>query len=336
MSQQQKLEKVLNLLLSEDSDQAAELLHQIIVEKARVIYESIVEEEDDAEKEDLDESDVVGGEPNKDFTDEISSDKDEVDSDEQNDGEAGGSEDDSEGSDDEDEEGAADEFGGDMGGEGTTEERVEDLESQLAELRAEFDALMGEEMQEPQHADMAGDMEMDGDVQPAGDDMGGMPDFGGGAEEKVVGEVVATMFEKQKKAKLEVAPQKKDAKKDKKVDEETQFLNKTADTGQKGTAKLVGTGKNTPLGAEQTKSSFTNIPPRKDYGGKPTNILGSKSTGGEYGKYNGNSAKDDTPTDNVKVDPKKSGIKADTTAKWTGGKASGEGFTKSPFTKKPA
>ena len=46
MSQQQKLEKVLDLLLSEDSDQAAELLHQIIVEKARVIYESIVEEDD--------------------------------------------------------------------------------------------------------------------------------------------------------------------------------------------------------------------------------------------------------------------------------------------------
>jgi hypothetical protein len=332
MSQQQKLEKVLDLLLSEDSDQAAELLHQIIVEKARVIYESIVEEDDEEDKEDLDESDEVGGEPNKDFTDEIASDKDEVDADEQNDGEAGGDEDDGEGSDDEDEEGAEDEFGAE---EGTTEERVEDLESQLAELRAEFDALMGEEMQEPQHADLAGDM--DGDVQPAGDEMdAGMPDFGGGGEEKVVGEVVATMFEKQKKDKLEVAPQKKDAKKDKKVDEETQFLSKTADTGQKGTAKLVGTGKNTPLGAEQTKSSFTNIPPRKDYGGKPTNILGSKATGGEYGKYNGDSAKDDTPSDNVKVDPKKSGVKADTTAKWTGGKASGEGFTKSPLTKKPA
>jgi len=336
MSQQQKLEKVLDLLLSEDSDQAAELLHQIIVEKARVIYESIVEEEDDAEKEDLDESDEVGGEPNKDFTDEIASDKDEVDADEQNDGEAGDGEDDGEGGDDEDEEGAADEFGGEEGGEGTTEERVEDLESQLAELRAEFDALMGEEMQEPQHADLAG---MDPNVEPAGDDMGGAPDFGGGdmgGEEKVVGEVVATMFEKKKDKKLEVAPQKKDAKKDKKVDEETQFLNKVADTGQKGKAGLVGTGKGTPLGAEQTNSSFTHIPPRKDYGGNPKNILGSKSTGGEYGKYHGDSAKDDTPTDNVKVDPKKSGVKADTTAKWTGGKSAGEGFTKSPLTKKPA
>lgn len=325
MSQQQKLEKVLDLLLSEDSDQAAELLHQIIVEKARVIYESIVEEEDVTVTEGEDE---VGGEPNKDFTDEIASDKEEVDADEQNDGEAGG---------EEAGEGTAEDEEGDEGaemGEGDVEDRVEDLESQLAELRAEFDALMGEEMQEPQHADLAGDM---GDeVAPAGDEMGGMDMGGMGGEEKVVGEVVATMFEKKKDKKLEVAPQKKDEKKDKKVDEETQFLNKVGDTGQKGKAGLVGTGKNTPLGAEQTKSSFTNIPPRKDYGGNPKNILGSKSTGGEYGKYHGDSASDDTPSDNVKVEPKKSGVKADTTAKYTGGKAAGEGFNKSPLTKKPA
>ena len=327
MSQQQKLEKVLDLLLSEESDQAAELLHQIIVEKARVIYESIVEEEDaEEEKDDLEESDEVGGEPNKDFTDEIASDEEEIDADEQNDGEAG---------EEEAGEGASEEEGEedhDEMGEGDVEDRVEDLESQLAELRAEFDALMGEEMQEPQHADLGDEM---GEIeQDFGDEMGGeMPDFGNAGEEKVVGEVVATMFEKKAKEKLEKAPQAKDKKKDKKVDEETKFLNTVADTGQKGTAKLVGTGKDTPLGAEQTKSSFTNIPPRKDYGGKPVKF--GSGTGGEYGKYHGDSAKDDTPSDNVNVAPKKSSIKADTTAKYTGGKAAGEGFNKSPLTKKP-
>lgn len=332
MSQQKKLERVLDLLLSEDADQASELLHQIIVEKARTIYEGIVDEEDEPveEKDELDESDEVGGEPNKDFTDEISADKDEVDGDHQNDGEAEDvdSEDDAEGA-----EGAE----GEEGGEGTTEERVEDLESQLAELRAEFDALMGEEMQEPEHADLAGEFGGEDEVEPALDGAEGgaeMPDFNGGAEEKVVGEVVATMFEKKKSAKLEKAPEKKDLKKDKKVDEETKFLNKVADTGQKGTAKLVGTGKDTPLGAEQTKSPYTNVPPRKDYGGKPTKIGGG--TGGEYGKWNGESAQDKTPTDNVSVKPKNSSVKADTTAKFTGGKAAGEGFTKSPLSKKPA
>lgn len=322
MSQQQKLEKVLDLLLSEDSDQAAELLHQIIVEKARTIYESIVEEDDVSVDEGEDE---VGGEPNKDFTDEIASDKEEVDSDEQNDGEAGGEEA-GEGSEEDHEE--------DMGEEEGVEARVEDLESQLAELRAEFDALMGEEMQEPQHADLAGDM----DAEPAMDaEMGGeMPDMGGmGGEEKVVGEVVATMFEKSKKAKLEVAPQAKDAKKDKKVDEETQFLNKTGDTGQKGKAGLVGTGKNTPLGAEQDDSTFTKETKKLEFGVGPKNILGSKQTGGEYGKFNAGTGKDDTPSNNVNVKPKNSGVKADTTPKWTGGKVAGGEQNKSPLTKKP-
>ena len=334
MSQQRKLEQVLDLLLSEDSDQAAEILHQIIVEKARTLYENIVDEEADDEEE-LDEADEVGGEPSTDFTDEISSDKDEIDSDEEQDGEA-----DDEESDDDSEE---DEFDGEFGaeeGEGSTEERVEDLESQLAELRAEFDALMGEEMQEPQHADLGdemGDIEDEfGGEEEFGGDEGGAPSFGG--DEQVVGEVVATMYEKKKAAKLEVAKQAKkgDLKKkgEKKVDEETKFLNKVADTGQRGTAKLVGTGKDTPLGAEQTKSSFTNIPARKDYGGKPTKI--GSGTGGEYGKYHGDSAASKTPSDNVNVKPKGSSIKADTTAKYTGGKVAGEGFSKSPLTRKPA
>jgi hypothetical protein len=340
MSQQQKLEQVLDLLLSENSDQAAEILHQIIVEKARTIYESIVDEEDDSDedKETVEESDEVGGEPSTDFTDEISSDEEEISSDEESDGEAEGDDEESD-----DEEGEDDAFGGDdEAGEGSTEDRVEDLESQLAELRAEFDALMGEEMQEPNHADLGDEFgaedEFGGDDEFGGEEQGGAPSFGG--DEQVVGEVVATMYEKKKAAKLEVAKQAKkgDLKKkgEKKVDEETKFLNKVADTGQKGTAKLVGTGKDTPLGAEQTKSPYTSIPARKDYGGKPTKIGGNGGSGGEYGKYNGDSAADKTMTDNVGIKPKNSGVKADTTAKFTGGKVAGDGFSKSPLSKKPS
>ena len=341
MSQQQKLEQVLDLLLSEDSDRAAELLHQIIVEKARTIYESIVNE-DSEDKEDLDESDEVGGAPDEDFTDEISDDKDEIESDEEQNGEAS-DEDDSDDS-DSDSEDEDDELSGedDEMGEGSTEDRVEDLESQLAELRAEFDALMGEEMQEPEHADLGDEFGADDEFGSEeegefGAEQGtnGMPSFGG--DEQVVGEVVATMYEKKKAAKLEVAKQAKkgDLKKKgaKKVDEETKFLNKVADTGQRGTAKLVGTGKDTPLGAEQNNSPYTSIPARKDYGGKPVKI--GAGTGGEYGKYNGDSATSKTPTDNVNVKPKSTSMKADTTAKYTGGKSAGEGFSKSPLTKKP-
>ena len=339
MSQQKKLEQVLDLLLSENSDHAAEILHQIIVEKARTIYESIVDEESDVEEDDNE----VGGEPSKDFTDEISSDKDEIDSDEESDGEP---EDDEDFGDDDSEE--DDEFGGedDEMGEGDVEDRVEDLESQLADLRAEFDALMGEEMQEPNHADLGDEM---GDVE---DEFGGeeegefgaeqgtssMPSFGG--DEQVVGEVIAKMHEKKKAEKLEVAKQAKkgDLKKkgEKKVDEETKFLSAVADTGQRGTAKLVGTGKDSQLGAENNRSPYTSIPARKDYGGKPTKIGGNGGTGGEYGKYNGESAPNKTPTDNVGIKPKANSVKADTTAKYTGGAVAGDGFSKSPLTKKPA
>jgi hypothetical protein len=339
MSQQQKLEKVLDLLLSEDSDQAAELLHQIIVEKARDIYESIVEEEDkedveekkDVEESVEEESDEVGGEPSKDFTDEIGSDKEEVESDEENDGEAG----EGEAFDDEEDKGEE----GEGAPEGDVEERVEDLETQLAELRAEFDALMGEEFEEPQHADLPGKMDDIGAEFGGEEEEGAMPDFGG--EEKVVGEVVAQMFEKKGKEKLEKAPEAKDKKKDKKVEEETQFLKKTPDTGQKSANPgFAGTGKNTPKGAEQTKSVETKAPPKPNYGGKPDNILGGGPLGGEYGKWKGESAKDETPSDNVDEKLKKSGTggmdKTEGKFSGTGAKSqTGATQTKSPLTKAP-
>lgn len=340
MSQQQKLEKVLDLLLNEDSEKAAEILHQIIVEKARVIYESIVDEEEGSDEGLEEEDDEAGGDPDEDFTAEISSDEDDIESDEENGGEPE-SEDDGVDAEFGDEEGDFDSM--------STEDQILDLKDDIEELQAmrdDLDKLLAQEYDEPNHDGLEDEIEGDdefggeddqfGEVEPEGDDEG-MPDFGG-PEEKVVGEVVATMFEKKARAKLGKAREAKKGEmgklvKGKKVDEETAFLTKVADTGQRGTAKLVGTGKGMTLGAEQTKSSFTNVPARKDYGGKPAKIGGG--TGGEYGKYHGTSAKDDTPTDNISVEPKKSSIKADTTAKYTGGKSAGEGFNKSPLSKKP-
>lgn len=303
MSQQQRLERVFDLLLNEDQDKAAELLHQIIVEKARTIYESIVVDEEFAE------TDVVGGDPEEDFTAEISADEDEIDADQ----EAGGE---PEADDDLDSEGDEADDATDQ----AVEDRVEDLESQLAELRAEFDALMGEELQEPNHADLAAD------IDAASEDE--MDNFSFDDED------ATEVYETADEEKLEKAPEAKDKKKDKKVDEETKFLSAVSDTGQRGTAKLVGTGKNSKQGAENNASPYTHAPSKADFGGKPVKIGSGK--GGEYGKYNGETAKNDTPTDNVDVKPKSSSIKADTTPKYTGGKSAGEGFAKSPLTKKPA
>jgi hypothetical protein len=62
---------------------------------------------------------------------------------------------------------------GDLGGmgDGTPEERIDDLEDALEELKAEFEALMAGEQDEPEHADMFGGDDEGDDEE--GDDFGG-------------------------------------------------------------------------------------------------------------------------------------------------------------------
>ena len=307
MAQKEKLEQVLELLLSENQEKAAELAHEIIVETARNIYESMMEAEEIADE-------------TEDFTSEIESDESEIASDEENDGEL------------EDEEDAE---GGEESEDGVeeqdVEDRVEDLEAQLAELRAEFDALMDEELEEPNHADLHATIG-DDDSDDASDD-GDISEFGGDELDNDEEDMrdPAEMFERRMTKQLQVAPQTKKGKKETRVAEETQFLNKVADTGQRGTAKLAGTGNKSSLGAENTKSPYTNPPSKKDYGGKPVKF--GSGTGGEYGKYNGETAEDGTITDNLGVEPKRVADKADATPKYTGGKAAGDGGNKSPVRK---
>ena len=299
MAQKEKLEQVLELLLSENQEKAAELAHEIIVETARNIYESMMEAEEIADE-------------TEDFTSEIESDESEIASDEENDGELDDEEDTESGEESEDDVEEQD-----------VEDRVEDLEAQLAELRAEFDALMDEELEEPNHADLQATV---------GDDDGDASEFGGDELDSDVDmHDPEEMFERRMSEQLQVAPQTKKGKKETRVAEETQFLNKVADTGQRGTAKLAGTGNKSSLGAENTKSPYTNPPSKKDYGGKPVKF--GSGTGGEYGKYNGETAEDGTITDNLGVEPKRVADKADATPKYTGGKAAGDGGNKSPVRK---
>ena len=307
MAQKEKLEQVLEFLLSENQEKAAELAHEIIVETARNIYESMMEAEEIADE-------------TEDFTSEIESDESEIASDEENDGELD-DEEDAEGGDESE----------DGGEEQDVEDRVEDLEAQLAELRAEFDALMDEELEEPNHADLQATIG-DDDSDDASDDSD-ISEFGSDELDNDEEDMrdPAEMFERRMTKQLQVAPQTKKGKKETRVAEETQFLNKVADTGQRGTAKLAGTGNKSSLGAENTKSPYTNPPSKKDYGGKPVKF--GSGTGGEYGKYNGETAEDGTITDNLGVKPKRVSDKADATPKYTGGKAAGDGGNKSPVRK---
>ena len=150
-----KFEQLLDLLVNEEMDKANELFHEIVVEKSREIYENMIaeeaeedeemdeasEEEEESVEEDLEEETTleIGG----DETDDMVSDIGDADA---MDGDFGG------------------EMDGDLGaeGEGSEEERIADLEDALEELKAEFEALMAGEENEPEHDDMFG-----------GDDEGG-------------------------------------------------------------------------------------------------------------------------------------------------------------------
>lgn len=153
-----KYEQLIEFIINEQDDKARELFHQIVVEKSREIYENLIDEED------VEESivDPVGN-----LVDEVEA-EDEMGMAEADDEEMdmGGEMDADMGGDDM----GGDDMGeppmDDMGGEDNIEDRVMDLEAALDELKAEFDALMSDEMNEPEHADM----EMGG-----GDDMGAEP-----------------------------------------------------------------------------------------------------------------------------------------------------------------
>lgn len=137
-----KFEKLIEYIINDEDSKARELFHEIVVEKSRDIYESIMDEEMAQE--------AIGGNQVDDLVDEVGAD------------EEGVSEDDLEGE-EEFELGGDDEIGGDdlgdeLGGEEDLEGKVLDLEAELDSLKAEFDKLVaGEEAEEEQFPGIHGD-----------------------------------------------------------------------------------------------------------------------------------------------------------------------------------
>ena len=136
-----KFEQLIDLIINEDEDKARAMFHDIVVEKSREIYESLMDEEFGSQ-------DQVGG-----LLDEIGAE------------EQGMTEEEDEFADIDDGEGeetelGAEEFGGEEGGEENIEDRVVDLEDKLDELMAEFEELMaGEQGEEHMGGDDMGDEE---------------------------------------------------------------------------------------------------------------------------------------------------------------------------------
>lgn len=127
-----KYEQLINLIINEDREQASELFHEIVVEKSREIYESIMADEDDMMEGDMEGSQVG------DLMDEIDAE------------ESGIAEDEEEFADEEvydlsgdDEEGEED-FGEE--GDDEEEEAIIRIEDKLDELLSQFQEIMaGEE-----------------------------------------------------------------------------------------------------------------------------------------------------------------------------------------------
>lgn len=150
-----KYEQLINLVINENEEQANELFHELVVEKSREIFESIMAEEMDA---DMMEDDGMGGEVG-DLLDEITAEESGMMEDE---------DDDFEFSDDEEDI----EFGGDE--DFDDEDSDEEVEDAIMRIEDKLDQLMAEFEKEV----MGGDEDMDmGD-----DDM----DFGDEDEEAMM------------------------------------------------------------------------------------------------------------------------------------------------------
>ncbi len=129
MTDRTKFEQMLEHLINEETSQAKELFHQLVVEKSREIYEGILSEDFD---DDTEEFDSIGGDETDDFIDDVDLEKDEDGA--------------------EDEEFGSDEFGEEPEEE-DLEDRIVDLEDALDDLRAEFESLMADEDSEGDEMD---------------------------------------------------------------------------------------------------------------------------------------------------------------------------------------
>jgi hypothetical protein len=159
MADRSKFEAMLELLVNEDKEGAEALFHEIVVEKSRDIYESLLEDEEvdesddeveeasdeevDESDEDLDEADEEVEESDDDLEEGFDLDEFEVEADpmmgsDPADDMMGDMEPDMGGDDDMD-----------MDGEGDVEDRVEDLEDALEDLKAEFEKMMAGDDEEP-------------------------------------------------------------------------------------------------------------------------------------------------------------------------------------------
>jgi hypothetical protein len=146
-----KFEKLIDLIINEDQEQAKALFHDIVVEKSREIYESLMEDDINDMIDDISAEEDGNNDMDSDMDSDVEFD-DGTDDIEDFDGDFDG------------EEFGSEEFSDDGSEVEELEDRVVDLEDKLDELMAEFEEMMGS-------SDDMGDEDF-------GDDMAGDEDFG--------------------------------------------------------------------------------------------------------------------------------------------------------------
>lgn len=140
MTDRAKFEQMLDCLINEDRARAEELFHEIVVAKSREIYENILSDEFGIEECGMEEDDI----------------EEEVETDEKADDFV---------NDTEDKEPPFGDEGEEEGEEGEEDEveLLHDIKDELEELVAKFNALMADEADEPEHKDLFGDEEEEGE-----------------------------------------------------------------------------------------------------------------------------------------------------------------------------
>jgi hypothetical protein len=172
-----KFEQLIEYVINDDESKARELFHDIVVEKSREIYESLMDEETDAERDDKAEKagekvakDIEYDEMHEDAT--IGGDaSDDLIADVETEEEGISMEDEEIEMDAEEEMVDGDDDMGDAQDEADIEDRVVDLEDKLDQLMAEFEELMGSDdegmdMGDDEMSDMGDDEMGDDEMSP--------------------------------------------------------------------------------------------------------------------------------------------------------------------------
>ena len=167
-----KFEQLIEFVINDEEQKARDLFHDIVVEKSRSIYESLMAEEEEldeaAEDEELDESAedeaedeeldegleemggcAIGGDQSDDLIDDVEAEE--------------------EGMSFEGEEDLEAEFADEEGGE-DLEDRVVDLEDKLDELMAEFESLLGGDEAGPEGGDFDNELDVDSEEEVDAED----------------------------------------------------------------------------------------------------------------------------------------------------------------------